>query len=201
MDLALNQCGTADHGIPFASRYDFPASSGTTLISYGDASREETNPHESGLGAWAIIADTLCYIEDRWTADEVRHYSINVLEAHTSSACTRRFIEHARAVNHTVTHSLSFTDNSTAEHVAENGKPQADGLHEVNLLRLRCMQQLGVQQAHARVASADNVLADLISRGDEGVAERFAETAGVACLRLHLTEGQRTLHGIPPTWH
>ena len=109
-------------------------------------------------------------------------------------------IEEARRRGLTITHSLSFTDNTSAESVFENGKPQSDGLHAVNLLRQQTMAMLGVHQKHERVTSEDNVLADLLSRGDIEEALRFAEETGMTAELIVLTPRQRSLEGIPPTW-
>ena len=62
------------------------------------------------------------------------------------------------------------------------------------------MAALGVHQKHERVTSEDNVLADVLSRGDLEEALRFAEETGLRAELITLTPQQRSLSGIPPTW-
>jgi hypothetical protein len=185
--------------IPMAVRFDFPSSSDTTCISYADASREiEKKPEDSGLGAWSIVDGVFCYIFDTWTLDEILKYSINVLEMHTASCTSQCFIEHARKQGCEMTHSLSFTDNTTAEHVAERGSESTEGLHDVNESRKLWLYSMGVIQKSRRVASVDNDVADLLSRGAVAEALRFAE--GMPTLRLHLPQQMRDTSHIAPTW-
>ena len=186
--------------LPLASRFGFPSSSPDTIVDYADASREERNPSESGFGAWAVVLGTFVYIVDRWTAEEVRRYSINVLEAHSSSVCSRAIIEHARSLSCPATHLLAFIDNSSAENVAEFGRTQRDGLHAVNAHRLEWNVALGVSQASERVASVDNDVADLLSRGRVEEALRFPSSAGLPIVQLHLSPALRSTEHVPPTW-
>ena len=102
------------HGVPFASRLDFPTSGDDTVIQYSDASRETDEPAASGFGAWAVIAGVFVFVEGRWTAQEVKRYSINVLEAWARDTPARCFLIYARSVGLRPTHSLAYVDNSTA---------------------------------------------------------------------------------------
>ena len=195
-----DEIGCEQHGVPFAVRFNFPTSSDTTVIAYGDASREVDNLKESGFGAWSVIDGVFVYIEGRWTAEEIARYSINVLEAFTRDVSTYRFIRYAREQGFTASHSLAFTDNSTAESIAEFGRTDKPGLFALNARRQAWLIENGVFQANERVASIHNDVADLISRGHIDKALRFPSESGLSILRLHLSKEERDLSAIPPTW-
>jgi hypothetical protein len=186
--------------VPLAPRYGFPTSSDTTIVVYSDASRELDSPETSGFGAWAIVSGIFIRIYGLWTVSEMQLYSINVLEAHASSGGTHRIQQRARELGNAATHSLAFIDNTSAESVAENGRPQAEGLHLVNERRLAWTQQMGVMQAADRITSEDNVVADRLSRQEIAAATAFAIELGLPIETLQLTHEQRTLEGITPTW-
>ena len=188
------------HGVPFAVRFGFPTGAPGTIIHYGDASRELGNVLESGFGAWAVIADVFVFIEGRWTEDEIKHYSINVLEAFVKDVATYRFYEFACEFDVTPTHSLAYCDNSTAESIAEFGRTTKEGLHALNARRQHWLLEHGVHQSTERVASIHNDVADLISRGKVKEALRFPESHGITVRKLLLSESQRDTSFIPPTW-
>ena len=183
------------HGIPLASRFSFPgASFKTTLVRYGDASREPTQEElKSGGGAWTVLDDIFFWIHVVWTADEVARYSINVLEAHIRDATGERFLEKAAEMGKTITHTIAYIDNSTAENIAESGRASTEMLHLLNTRRLERLQARGVFETNERVTSVDNDVADLISRGDIEEALRFPRDCELKCVQLFLTPEQRAL--------
>ena len=188
------------HGVPFAVRFDFPTGGRDCIVHYGDASRELGNIVESGFGAWSVIDDIFVYIEGRWTIEELERFSINVLECAIKDAATYRFYEFALERGLTPTHSLAFTDNSTAEAIAEFGRTTKDGLFALNARRQEWLLTHGVHQSTERVASVDNDVADLLSRGDIDEALRFPTESKLTILRLELSSSQRDLSFVPPTW-
>ena len=188
------------HGLPLASRWDFPCSSDSTIVHYGDASREEGNLIESGAGAWAVIKGVFVYIEFRWSEWEIAHFSINVLETIIKDAATFTFAAYARSVGCAVTHSLAYVDNTTAEHVAEFGRTQSDALHALNMQRQARLVAEGIHQATERVASVDNDVADMLSRNALEEALRFPRSAGLPVLRLEVDAAARETASLPTTW-
>ena len=103
-------------------------------------------------------------------------------------------------LNLTFTHVLAFIDNSTAESVNEFGRASTEGLHELNERRQRFNVEQKLHQASERVASVDNDIADLLSRGDVEEAPRFARDAGLEQKELELSAAERSLDGVPTTW-
>ena len=194
-----------EHALPLASRRDFPASSASTIITYSDASREvEKQLSDSGFGAWSVIllheTATFVWLQDTYSLEELKAFSINVLEAHAASACSRRVVEFAHEQGHYPTHSLTYIDNTTAESINENGRTQTDGLAAVNARRLEWLIAAGVHQKSKRVASIDNDVADLLSRGRIDDALRFATDANLPTLRIHLSAAERDTSWVPTTW-
>lgn len=188
------------HGVPFASRLDFPTSGDHTIVQYSDASRETDEPAASGFGAWAVIAGVFVFVEGRWTAQEVERYSINVLEAWARDIPARCFLTYARSAGLRPTHSLAYVDNSTAECIAESGRATTEGLHQLNAERQQWLIDEGIHQSNERVASVDNDVADLLSRGDIDEALRFPAASGLPVLRLAAEGEQRDFSHIAPTW-
>ena len=99
-----------------------------------------------------------------------------------------------------MTHSLAFTDNSTAEHVAEKGRPSTEALHQLNAARQHWLVAQRVSQRSERVASIDNDVADLLSRGDVAEALRFAEASQLPIERLAVEPAEYDTSALPPTW-
>ena len=64
-----------------------------------------------------------------------------------------------------ISHSIAYIDNSTAEMIAENGRTSTATLHELNHRRITRRMKSNVFETNERVASKDNDVADLISRG------------------------------------
>ena len=193
------------HGVPFAVRFGFPVSSDDTIVHYGDASRELDDLPGSGFGAWAVIRaqpvkPVFVYIEGRWTPQEVAHYSINVLECAVKDWAASCFIRYARSCGLAATHSLAFTDNSTAEATAEFGRTIKPGLFALNKRRQEWLIQEGVHQSTERVTSVDNDVADLLSRGSITEALRYPTECGLPVLRLELLPSERDLSHVPYTW-
>jgi hypothetical protein len=189
-----------ENGVPLASRFMFPTSSETTICHYGDASREIDNVESSGAGAWSVVDDVFVFIEWRWTNDDLRKFSINVLETIIKDVATRVFIGYARSQGLPATHSLAFTDNSTAEHVAERGRASTEALNVLNIERQQWLVDNNVSQRSERVASVDNDVADLLSRGDLGEALRFPRHHGLPVQRLHVDRSQYDPSRLQPTW-
>ena len=201
LDWCDHQLLHADEaGVPLATRYLFPASSDSTLVQYADASREEAKPEESGAGAWAIVASTFVYVEWRWRRREIERFSINVLETIVKDVAARVFVRFARSHNLPITHSLSFTDNSTAENIAERGRATTEALNELNLRRQDWLVAEGIHQRTERVASIDNDVADLLSRGEMEEALRFAKASKLPVERLRPLPDERDTSFIAPTW-
>ena len=182
-------------GLPYASRSEFPASSSPDhVMEYHDASREVGNIVTSGFGAWTVRKDTLqqdgrtqdtfFYIVGRWTHAELVKHSINVLESHVKNMSTFTFVDKFRELGDPATHATSFSDNTTAESNAEHGRPGTALLTAMLQERQERCVSMGLHVANARVASIDNDIADLLSRGDIYDALRFARTAGLAVQEL-----------------
>ena len=187
-------------GSPLASRWSFPASSDRNIVRYSDASRELGDLIASGFGAWAVVRGVFVYIVGRWTQEEMSLYSINVLEAKAAVMGGVVIIEYAKSVGCAVTHTMAYVDNSTAEHVAERGRATTEGIHDINLSRQAWLQAESVYETTERVASVDNDVADLLSRGDVVEALRFPLSAGLRVLELPVGSERRSLSGVSPTW-
>ena len=206
-------------GVPLASRYDFPCSSESTIVRYSDASREESDPTASGLGGWAVIRGIFLFFEDRWSAEEVEQYSINVLEAKAKDV-GRLFIDYASSIQCPVTHSMAYVDNTSSEAVAERSSAQTEGMHVLDLEHKQWLLEHSISETTERVTSIDNDVADMLSRGDVEEALRFPQSAGLPVARIVLGTHQegaayaqqadlvqiqgasstRSLRGVPPTW-
>ena len=193
-----SQLADTDHpGLPFAVRRVFPEYEDDTVYFYGDASRELDGAEASGLGLWFLIDGIFYYAYDEWTDDEVRRFSINVLEAKTRDIGLVMSVTQARRDGHQVTHAVGFTDNTAAEHTAERGRTTSDPLHELLVERNRQMQQLGIHAATKRVSSADNVLADWLSRGRISETVRVAVNCGYKPMHVLIPPGLRDTSSLP----
>ena len=192
--------------VPMASRFSFlSAGEEGVLTNYGDASREfdeETGEASatSGFGSWYVAASSFFYLHGRWSHDECRRFSINVLELAVENFALLTFVPHARGRGVLVTHVDTFVDNTTAEHVAERGRTQRAPLHELNSQRRAALCELNVFMRSRRVASVFNDVADLLSRGDIEEALRHPRDAGLTCLRVDVDSAARDLSRLSPTW-
>ena len=177
----------AQRGVPLAFRSAFPDPCDPGVLTpYSDASREIDAIDESGYGAWAIIGRVFVYIEGRWTTDEVLLLDINVLELLAMNLGTFTFIEYAQGADVEVTHVFEFTDNTSAEHSTERGKPRASGLGALVHQRYDALYEMGIFGSAERIASVDNDVADGLSRGGAKLADalRIAAGAGYRVKRL-----------------
>ena len=182
-------------GLPLASRYSFPgASSPSCLVRYSDASREVTKPSsESGGGGWSVMGKTFYYIHVEWTKEEMLKHSINVLEAHARDLFGTIMIDKAKELGYHITHSIAYIDNSTAEMIAEHGRTSTATLHELNKQRILARIASDVFETNERVASVDNDVADLISRGAVQEALRIPQEEGLAIVRLEVPAALRAI--------
>ena len=178
-----------------ASCYSFPGvSSANTLIRYSDASRELDKPaNDSGGGAWVVIGDTFYYIQIVWERIEIEKNSINVLEAHMRDMGGKVFLDLASELGLTITHTTAYVDNTAAECIAENGRASTDMMHELNRLRLLDLQARGVYETNERIASEDNDVADLISRGALDSALFYPRDCGLKCVECAAKPSYREL--------
>ena len=184
-----NMAKSDDHGLPLASRRDFPTvGNDDHIITYHDASREKGNLESSGWGAWTIIKDVFYYIHGRWTHDEIEKHSINVLESKVRDLGTFKLVEKARALGCTATHSTCYNDNRTSEANAEFGRPGTELLHDMLVARQEMAKKMGLHIANERVASIDNDIADDLSRGAIKEALRFPRMAGMKMERVEVAE-------------
>jgi hypothetical protein len=180
-------------GLPLASRYSFPGtSSDSHLIRYSDAARElEQRVNKSGAGAWCIIKGVFYYVQFLYTPEELQAYSINVLEAHARDASGKTFLDKARMLGCSITHTTAYVDNTTAQHVAESGRTSTEMLNALNTLRLEDLIRREVFETNERVASVDNDVADALSRMDLEEALRFPRDCGLEIVRLEVPNEYR----------
>lgn len=195
--------------LPLASRLVFPtASSPGSITFYGDASREFDESTgvasaSSGWGLWFVAGDIFFYLHGRWSDWECKHFSINLLEAATQLFATRAVIAVTVEQGIECTHVHGFVDNSTAQMVMEKGRSQSDGLNSINMRRHELLSAHGIFSKSSRVASEDNDIADLLSRGDIDEALRIAADSGLQMRELFIESidrSARNLSTTPTTW-
>ena len=173
-------------GVPFATRSRFPAAgSAGVLTPYSDASKEEDSS-ESGFGAWCVIDGTFVYVEGRWTPEECKQHSINVLELAAMNIGTFAFLDYAEGRGFDVQYVHEFVDNEAAEFVADRGKPRAPAMEDLLGRRYEAFWDRGIFAAASRIASVDNDIADGLSRGGERLEDalRIAAASGMPTLKL-----------------
>jgi hypothetical protein len=100
---------------------------------------------------------------------------------------TFTFIEYAQGADVEVTHVFEFTDNTSAEHSTERGKPRASGLGALVHQRYDALYEMGIFGSAERIASVDNDVADGLSRGGAKLADALRIAAG-ACYRVKRLE-------------
>ena len=187
-----------DLGLPLASRCDFPTvGDDDHIIEYHDASRTPGDVVASGFGAWTIIRNVFCFIVGRWTHVEIDEHSINVLESHVRDMGTFTFVHHARSLGCSAKHATAFSDNRTAEANAEFGRPGTALLNLMLQQRQEEADSISLHLANDRVASVDNDIADLLSRGDVYEALRFPRAAELKVLRLEVDPARRRIPQVP----
>ena len=187
------------HCLPMASRVAFPDASDTgVIVSYSDAARELASPSLSGYGAWTVLGGEFYYVAGLWTPEELRSYSINVLELAAENMGTFTFVARAREMGINISHSLDFVDNTAAEYSADRGTGHAAGMQELVRRRFDALDALRVFSAVDRITSADNEWADALSRGEERMRDvlRMARALGWSPHRLYPHRAWRDLSGV-----
>ena len=96
-----------------------------------------------------------------------------------------------------MTHTTAFVDNTTAEAVAEAGRTTTEMLNLLNVRRLEDRQRRGVFEANDRVASVDNEVADLLSRGHIKEALRYPSECRLQCVECIIDPEYRRLPPLP----
>ena len=186
-------------GVPLAFRTTFPSSADpSVMVPYSDASRELASADQSGFGAWAILCGVFCYVEGRWSEEELLLHDINSLELAAMNIGTFSLLAEARRRQLPITHVLEFTDNTSAEHASEGGKPKSTALGELVRRRYDAFAEQGIFASATRVSSEDNDVADGLSRGGEQLADalRMAASAGFDIVRVDVLGRWRSLDGL-----
>jgi hypothetical protein len=93
----------------------------------------------------------------------------------------------ARSLGCSATHTTGFNDNTTAEFNAENGRVGTALLHAMLEERRDRFMAHNIHARNERVASEENDIADLLSRGRIDDALRFPLAAGLSCERLEIS--------------
>ena len=160
-------------GVPMASPAAFPrAGEPGVIVTYSDASGDH------GFGAWAWCGGRqIAYTCEQWGEGEMP-WHINVKELLAMAVSTEAFLE----VWPRATHVREFTDNTCAEGAAHSGAPRSGQLQEVMARRVAELVLKRVHTRVARVATKENVWADLLSR--RGGEEQFLAQAGQMGLTL-----------------
>ena len=182
-----------------AFRMTFPSSADpSVMVPYSDASRELASVGESGFGAWAILNGVFCYVEGRWSEEELRLHDINTLELAAMNIGTFSLLAEAQRMELHITHVLEFTDNTSAEHATEGGKPKSIALGELVRRRYDALVEMGVVASATRVASVDNDVADGLSRGGSQLSDalRMAASAGLEVRRVETVGRWRSMAGL-----
>ena len=108
----------------------------------------------SGFGGWAVVAGSFIFIQDEWTSAEVAKFSINVLETLAKDIFGAVALAYAQQTcGLSMTHSMAFVDNSTAQHVSENGRTQVEAIAFLNLRRQEWLRSHNLHETTERVAS------------------------------------------------
>ena len=154
-------------GVPLASPAAFPrAGESGVVVAYSDASGEH------GFGAWAWCGGRqIAYTCERWGEGELP-WHINAKELIAMAASTEAFLD----VWPQATHVREFTDNTCAEWSAHSGTPRSEKMQEVMARRVAELVLRKVHTQVARVATTENVWADLLSRPG-GEAQFLAQAA------------------------
>ena len=69
-------------------------------------------------------------------------------------------------------------------------------MNELNKVRLSRLLEKGIFESNERVASVDNDVVDLLSRGDVEEALRFPADCGLPCVRLHVPAAYRAFPSL-----
>ena len=97
-----------------------------------------------------------------------------------------------------ISHVLEFTDNTSAEHASEGGKPKSIALGELVRRRYDAFFAAGIVASCTRVTSVDNDVADGLSRGGSKLADalRTAAATGLEVVRVPVVGRWRSLDGL-----
>ena len=139
------------------------------------------------------------YACGQWTPTEVARFSINVLEAKARDMVGRAIIDHALAGGVPVSHTMAYVDNTSAQYVSEFGRTDSEAMNQLNERRQAWLVELGIYEATERVASVDNDVADLLSRGAVEEALRFPRACSLPMLQLDVS-AYRDTSTLAPTW-
>ena len=183
------------NSVPFAFMSSFPSlDEPNVLVTYSDASREIlARRTESGYGSWCILGDTLYYIEGRWTVPEIHLLSINVLELKAMNMGLFMFTRLAVHLGMSISESCEFTDNTAAEHSANNGTGHTERMAYLIRERFDYLVSKDIASAVVRITSIDNDLADGLSRGGLFLSDalRLAAASGRRIRRITVTDDVR----------
>ena len=160
-------------GVPLASRGAFPlAGTPGVGVTYSDASGGH------GFGAWAMHEGRILYVCEEWEGAEAGMH-INLKELFALTVAMGTFLPVMGS-----THLAEFTDNTAAEGAARRLSPRTAPMQRLVERRVEFLRGKGVFSAVARVATAENLWADLLSRpGGETEFLRQVQALGMRAER------------------
>ena len=175
--------------VPLVSRSAFaPFGHATHAIAFQDASEC------FGMGGWFVSDTTFYYYSEPWPDATAavdlgaalrarpRRWWITHSELLAEAFAAEAVFEHMPHI----THLTDFTDNEAARGAANRGSSSASpGMHVAAALLDDMSTAAGVTMRTVRVTTSENWIADQLSRGELGPAERAAIALGLTPCRVH----------------
>ena len=173
-------------GVPLACRMEAAAMGqpGAGAM-YADASGEW------GWAAWTVVGTTLVWCGDKWSTTVRDALHINEKELHASTA---GLLTLAPIAQWTSVH--NFTDSTVAMGAMQTFTATSPRMQELLATRATWLMETGVAEAVYRVTSAQNLWADLASRGRAEEMERQAKALGLTCKQVPVVAQLRSIEHL-----
>ena len=181
--------GPASLSVPLACRHHFPFAGAAGVITrFDDASRPGSDESgEPGFGSWAVHGSTLFYMHGVFSPAEAAACHINVLELFASYMAAPTFA----AAMPAATRSLEFTDNSGAEWSARRERSRSAMMEAIIGRRAAWLADSRHFIRTARISSAENLWADMLSRQRAHEVLAAATACGLTPHRLRYEVSER----------
>ena len=132
-----------------------------------------------GWAAWTVIGEKLVWCGGEWSRLVAESLHINEKELYASTA---GLLTLAPLAGWTSVH--NFTDSTVAMGAMRSFTASSPRMQELLATRATWLLEAGVAEAVYRVTSAQNLWADLASRGKSAEMERQAAALGLTCERV-----------------